>query len=99
MIHHIVLFRFTPGTEDAQISRLASELEILRSKIPGIISYCWGPSISIENLEKGYTHGFIMTFNNKEDRDNYVPHHLHKELINKWVNPICEEGLVFDIET
>lgn len=98
MIHHIVLFKFKSGTKENVIKVLAKELEILNNKIEGISHYSWGKSVSTERLEKGYTHGFIMTFTTKEARDNYVPHPLHKELIKKYVDPICDEGLVFDIE-
>lgn len=98
VIHHIVLFKFCSETTSEQIDRLAKELEVLKNQIPGIAAYTWGPSVSIENLEKGYSHGFVMTFLDKESRDNYVPHPLHKELIAKWVDPICSDGLVFDIE-
>ena len=98
MIHHIVLFKFNPGVSNDQIEFLQGELEILKDTIPGIIKYIWGPSISNENLEKGYTHGFIMTFKDVESRDAYIPHPLHKELVAKFVDPICDDGLVFDIE-
>ncbi|KKR31558.1 MAG: Stress responsive alpha-beta barrel domain protein [Candidatus Gottesmanbacteria bacterium GW2011_GWC2_39_8] len=98
MIHHIVLFKFYPGTTDEQINTLAKELEILKEKIPGVVKYVWGPSVSIENFGKGYTHGFIMTFDSPKARDNYVPHSLHKELVQKYVDPICDLGLVFDLE-
>ena len=98
MIHHIVLFKFKKGTSSEQIETLSKELTILKNKIKGIAHYSWGPSISIEHFEKGYTHGFIMTFIDKPARDNYVPHPLHKELVTKFVDPICEYGLVFDIE-
>ena len=99
MIKHIVLFKFLPGTTDAQIDTLAHELEQLPTKIPGIVDYLWGPSVSIEHLEKGYSHGFIMTFTDAGARDAYVPHPIHRELIATYIDPLCEDGLVFDIET
>jgi len=98
MIHHIVLFKFYKKTKASDIQDLAQALEKLKVQIPGITRYIWGPSVSIENLEKGFTHGFIMTFKDKKFRDIYVPHPLHKALIKKYVDPICDQGLVFDIE-
>lgn len=98
MIHHIVLFKFYDNTTPEKIKELADALEILSKKIFGITHYVWGPSISNENLEKGYTHGFIMTFETIQSRDTYVPHPLHKELIKKFVDPICDKGIAFDIE-
>lgn len=98
MIHHIVLFKFYENTDPKKIQDLADALQTLSQEIPGVSHYVWGPSISTENLEKGYTHGFIMTFENILDRDNYLPHPLHQELVNKYVNPICDLGISFDIE-
>lgn len=98
MIHHIVLFKFRPGTSDEEIRLLSTALIELKSKFKGIIKYVWGPSISIEHLEKGYSHGFIMVFDKEASRNEYVPHPLHKELIKKYVDPICDDGLVFDIK-
>lgn len=98
MIHHIVLFKFYEGTTQNEIQELVEALIVMKNKIPGITRYIWGPSVSIEHLEKGYTHGFIMSFKNEKYRNEYVPHPLHKELIKKFVDPICEAGLVFDIE-
>lgn len=98
MVHHIVLFKFYENTPKEKIDELAEALELLSKRIPGITHYVWGPSISIEHLEKEYTHGFIMTLESKQARDIYVPHPLHKELIKKYVDPICDKGIVFDIE-
>lgn len=98
MIHHIVLFKFRPETSSGQIDQLTQAIIEMKNKIPSIIKYVWGPSISIENLEKGYTHGFIMTFKSLKDRDDYVPSVLHKEVVKNFVDPICDSGLVFDIE-
>lgn len=97
MIRHIVLFKFYKNTSSKAIEKLAKALEKLKNQIPGITHYVWGPSSSIENLEKGYTHGFIMTFKDKKSRNNYVTHPLHKALIKKYVDAICDQGLVFDI--
>jgi hypothetical protein len=97
MIHHIVLFKFYENTPEEKITQLAEALEVLAKQIPGITHYVWGPSVSIEHLEKGYTHGFIMTFETAQIRDTYVPHPLHKALVQKYVDPICDKGIAFDI--
>lgn len=97
MIKHIVLFKFTPDTTPQQVETLANELALLQNKIAGIVDYVWGKSASIEHLEKGFTHGFIMTFADEGARDAYVPHPIHRELIEKYIDPICEDCIVFDI--
>ncbi|OGG29806.1 hypothetical protein A2973_00340 [Candidatus Gottesmanbacteria bacterium RIFCSPLOWO2_01_FULL_49_10] len=98
MIHHVVLFKFNANATPEKIDEMAKVLVDLKDKIPGIIKYVWGPSVSIEPYGKGYTHAFIMTFDTKEHRDAYVPHPLHKELVKKYVDPICDDGLVVDLK-
>ena len=98
MIHHVVLFKFNTNATPDKIDELAKALVTLKDQIPGIFRYVWGPSVSIEPYGKGYTHAFIMTFDTKEHRDAYVPHPLHKELVKQYVDPICDDGIVFDIE-
>lgn len=98
MIHHIVLFKFNANATPKKIDELAKALATLKDKISGIISYVWGPSISNEHLEKGYTHAFIMTFDTPQHRDAYVPHPIHKALVKQYVDPICDDGIVVDLE-
>ncbi|MDB5242587.1 MAG: stress responsive alpha-beta barrel protein, partial [Spirosoma sp.] len=38
----------------------------------------WGTNHSPENLNKGLTHAFILTFDSEKDRDAYLPHPAHK---------------------
>lgn len=98
MIHHVVLFKFNAIATPEKIDELAKALAGLKDQIPGIVRYVWGRSVSNEHLEKGYTHAFIMTFDTKEHRDAYVPHPLHKELVKQYVDPICDDGIVIDLE-
>ncbi len=98
MVKHIVLFKFKPTSCTKDILRLAQSLEKLEGKIPGILDYVWGSSVSPERKEKGYTHGFIMTFESKKLRDEYLTHPAHLECVAKYVVPIYEDILVFDIE-
>lgn len=98
MIHHVVLFKFNANATPEKIDALANALVTLKDQIPGIIRYVWGPSVSIEPYGKGYTHAFIMTFDTPEHRDAYVPHPLHKALVVKYVDPICDDGIVIDLK-
>ena len=50
---------------------------------------------SPENLNKGCTHGFILTFKNETDRDAYLIHPDHKEF-GKLVGPLLAEVFVID---
>lgn len=98
MIHHVVLFKFNVNATPKKIDEMAKALVTLKDQVPGIIRFVWGPSVSIEPYGKGYTHAFIMTFDTKEHRDAYVPHPRHKELVKQYVDPICDDGIVVDLE-
>lgn len=98
MIHHVVLFKFNASATPEKIDAMANALIALKDQIPGITHYVWGPSVSIKPYGKGYTHAFIMTFDTKEHRDGYIPHPLHKALVKKYVDPICDDGIVVDLE-
>jgi Stress responsive A/B Barrel Domain len=54
---------------------------------------------SPENLNKGFTHVYLITFENAEARDAYLPHPDHKQfgdLLRKL--DILEEALVIDFQ-
>ncbi len=99
MIKHIVLFKFKPNISDQDIAVLAEKFSLLQKKIPGIVDYTWSENISPEHLGRGYTHGFMMTFKNSAYRDAYIDYPEHKAVVSYYLNPILEEGLVFDLQS
>lgn len=95
MLRHVVAFKFKEKTSDAQIKELVKAFRGLKKKIPQIASFETGTNNSPENLNKGHTHAFILTFNSEEDRDAYLVHPDHKEF-GKLVGPIVEDVFVID---
>jgi len=62
-------------------------------------SFEYGVNNSPENLNKGFTHVYLLTFKNAQSRDNYLPHPEHKkfgELLGKL--GVLEEPFVVDFE-
>ncbi len=97
MIQHIVLIKPRDGVEPAAMTRLVDALAALPGTIPGITGYTWGTNASPEGLNRGYTHGFVMTFEDAAARDAYLPHPDHTA-IGPLMQPVAEEVLVFDLE-
>jgi len=95
MLRHVVAFKFKEKTSDAQIKELVKAFRGLKKKIPQIASFETGTNNSPENLNKGHTHAFILTFNSEEDRDIYLVHPDHKEF-GKLVGPIVDDVFVID---
>ncbi|RIV19468.1 Dabb family protein [Fibrisoma montanum] len=94
-LQHVVLFKFKPEATPEKVNEIVAAFEALPSKIKEIKSFQWGTNNSPENLNKGLTHAFILTFDNEKDRDAYLPHPAHKEF-GKIVGPWLADVTVVD---
>jgi len=92
MITHVVLLRIKKSAARAEIDRVFAELAGLREKIRGLLSFSGGAYSSPEGLDKGFTHGFVMTFSDVAARDAYLPHPEH-EKVKKIVFDLLDGGL------
>ncbi len=91
-VKHVVLLKLKSNTSSSRIHELFAALAGLQQKIPGIVDFCWGPYSSHEGLNKGFSHGFIMTFANEAARDGYLPHPDH-EVVKAMILPELDGGL------
>jgi hypothetical protein len=96
-IKHVALTKFKAGTTEDQIQKAFEELMDLSELVPAVEDYVAGPNNSPEGLNKGYTHGFVMTFTDAAARDAYLTHPDH-ERVKASVLPLIEDVLVFDFE-
>ena len=94
-VKHYGCFQFNEGTTQATIDQCFSTMEGMVGKIPGLLDFHYGPYDSPEGFNDGYTHGFIMTFESPEARDEYLPHPVHEE-VKDFVIPNLERVVVFD---
>ena len=97
MVKHIVLLKMKPGTSGETVKRIFDALAALKGKIDGIEDFVWGAYSSDEGLNKGFTHGFIMTFRDARSRDEYLPHPEH-EKVKEMILPVVDDVLAFDFE-
>ena len=96
---HIVLFKYKPGSTSGQIKEVTEAFRALKGKIPGITSFECGVNDSPENLNKGFTHVYLITFENAGARNANLPHPEHKkfgELLRKL--DVLQEALVVDFQ-
>lgn len=96
-VKHIAFFKFKADRSPADIAEVFRLIEDLPKKIPGIVGLTWGPNISPEGLDQGFTHSFIMTFVDAAARDAYLPHPVHQAAV-KLVVPQLESVIVCDHE-
>lgn len=79
-IKHIVLLTFKPEATLEEINNVGKALAGLKSKIPGLLSFEWGPYSSEEGLNKDFNYGFEMIFSDANARDVYLDHKDHNEV-------------------
>jgi quinol monooxygenase YgiN len=92
---HVVLFKFKPEATSDQVAEIEKAFAALPSQIDSITSYEWGLSESVEKLNDGFTHCFLVTFKDQAGLETYLPHPAHQAFGAK-LRPILEKALVFD---
>ncbi|BCA96577.1 hypothetical protein TUM19329_29380 [Legionella antarctica] len=93
MIKHIVLLKFKANVTPHQINYVFHQLGHLKSLIPSINHFSFGENCSPEDLNKGFTHAFMMEFNDIEGRDTYLNHPEHIRIAQDVIVPLLENGL------
>lgn len=94
-IRHVVCFKFKESAKKSEIEKIEKEFSALKDKIPGILSLEWGENNSPENLNKDFTHCFIVTFKDENARKVYLPHPEHMAFVSI-LKPILEDVFVID---
>jgi hypothetical protein len=94
-LRHVVAFKFKDTATKEQIKEVEDAFRALKTKIPQIKALEWGTNISPEKLNKGFTHGFILTFNSAQDRDAYLVHPDHKKF-GQLLHPVLDDVFVID---
>ena len=98
VLRHVVLFKFKEDATEAQIREIETAFAALPSQIDAVHDFEWGTNNSPEGLEKGFTHCFVVTFNDEEGRAAYLPHEAHQAFVAK-LRPILDDVLVVDYWT
>ena len=94
-LRHVVLFQFKEQTPPEKVKQIEDAFAQLPSKIPTVVDFEWGTNNSPEGLADGFTHCFLVTFNDDAGRKVYLPHPAHKELVGL-LKPHLEKVLVVD---
>jgi len=94
-LYHVVSFKFKNSASTQDIQKIEDSFRALKKKIPRIKSLEWGANASTEKLNKGFTHGWILSFKSEKDRDAYLVHPDHKAFAQS-VGPVVEDVFVID---
>ena len=79
-VRHCVFVRFKPDVPPAEIDALWKAIASMRQFVPGLLDFSAGAYSSPEGLNKGFTHGFIVTFADEASRDTYLVHPEHEKI-------------------
>ncbi len=81
-LRHVVLFKFRDTASQSDIAKIEGAFRALATtKVPQVRGFESGTHIGKESSNQGFTHGFLLTFDNEEDRDTYMAHDDHKAFV------------------
>jgi hypothetical protein len=95
-MYHVVLLKFA-AQKSGRAAELFDALADLKRRLPGFLSFTGGPYSSPEGLNQGFTHGFIMAFQDAAARDHYLFHPDHEKVKQAFL-PDLENVIAFDFE-
>lgn len=97
MVRHVVVFKYSSTANEAQIETITKAFAGLQEKIPGILSLEHGLNNSPEGKNLGFTHVYVLTFEDEAARDAYLPHPEHQKFGELLRNSgIFEDAFVVD---
>lgn len=96
MIHHIVCFRFHPGTSEERIAEAGKGLMRMSGKIPDIRKVSFGPNLGPSAGE--YSHVLVVACDDMASVNRYLEHPVHVQTVAEHIAPIREARLAIDVE-
>ena len=95
VLQHVVLFKFTDETTDADVEKISTAFANLENEIDEVLAFEGGSDVSVEGLQNGFTHCFTITLDGEEGREAYLPHPAHKAF-GALVTPHVDKVTVID---
>lgn len=68
------MFKFQDSASVEHLRTVENVFHSIHSKVEVIHDFEWGINNSRQGLNKGLTHGFLVTFKREADRGIYLPH-------------------------
>ena len=93
---HVVLFKFKDSTSEATVQAIEMAFRELCRELSFVVDFEWGRNNSPENLNNGFSHCFLLTFANEQDRDRYLPHPAHVEFCKNYLDANLDGVCVVD---
>src|SRR5689334_3798485 len=71
VLRHAVFFKFKDGTSEDDLAKVVAAFDALPKKIDSVKDYQAGKNVSPLGFNDGYTHCFLLTFNDEAGRAKY----------------------------
>ena len=78
VLRHAVFFKFKDDTSAEDANKIVAAFDALPKKIDSIKDYQAGKNVSPAGFDDGFTHCFLVTFQDEAGRAKYLPHPDHK---------------------
>ena len=96
LLRHAVFFSFNEDSTEENVADVTAAFATLPSKIDSIVDFQWGTNNSPEDLDDGFTHGFLLTFKDEAGREVYLPHPAHTGEFADTLRPHMKDVFVID---
>lgn len=96
-LHHVVFFKFKDDAGLEGLQAVEAGFDKLPSQIDAIKRFEWGTNNSPETHDDGFTHAFLVTFENVEGLATYLPHPDHLALVEV-LKPVVDKVRVLDFD-
>jgi electron transfer flavoprotein alpha subunit len=77
VLKHIVMYKFHDTLTAAQVEEVVDAFGKMTKQIDTVIGYEHGTNVSQEMKSEGFTHVFMVTFQNEAGRATYLKHAAH----------------------
>ena len=77
-VQHIVWMKFNEDVAGERIDQHLAALSELKSEVPGVLDLSLGENFT--DRAEGYTHGLVVTLEDKPALESYAKHPFHVEV-------------------
>ena len=95
-LRHAVFFYFKEESKVDDIQSVVDAFRALPAKIPEIVEFQSGLNNSLEGKDDGFTHCFLLSFDDESGRETYLPHPAHKGDFADVLRPHMKDVFVLD---
>lgn len=95
LLRHVVIFSFKDSVTAEQVKQVEVNFSRLAREIDEIHDFEWGTNLDSNQRSKGFTHCFVVTFENEEDLKIYEVHPAHEKFKDETIGHL-KDFLVMD---